>query len=116
MPCTERWETYATIPQEYFPPQVTHFNAYTIHGDTWGAMVQWSRLIFLSKLMVIFFQNPNKVYEALYPADPANVTNPDFHRLEFFQPINFTDASFVQSPNISELWEQALGDQLYEFT
>jgi len=53
------------------------------------------------------------VYEALYPANPA--VDPDFHRFEFFRPIDLTGAGFVQPEEPSDLWQQALGDQLYEF-
>jgi len=35
--------------------------------------------------------------------------------LEDFQPINLADAGFIQSTTASDLWQQALGDQLYEF-
>lgn len=59
----DHWSGRAFIPVDYFPPRVTKFNAYAIHGSGNG-----------------------RTYEALYkvPGD-----EPDFHRLEFFEAIDF---------------------------
>ncbi|KAL5012130.1 hypothetical protein ScPMuIL_010681 [Solemya velum] len=60
------WRGQAIIPAGYFPPNVVKFNAYAIHGS-----------------------GEDRVYEALYPAPADLFTDPDFHRLEYFQPIDF---------------------------
>ncbi|XP_062572916.1 UPF0462 protein C4orf33 homolog [Saccostrea cucullata] len=60
----QTWTGTALVPASYFPPKVTKFNAYAIHGS--GA---------------------ERTYEALYPA-VGNYTDPDFHRLECFQRID----------------------------
>lgn len=66
------WNGTAKIPIDYFPPEVRKINAYAIHGS-----------------------GNQRKYESLYPAS-ADVTNPDFHRLEFFEPFDF-DAMFTLS-------------------
>ncbi|XP_063416069.1 UPF0462 protein C4orf33-like [Mytilus trossulus] len=62
----KRWSGRATIPEIYFPPKVTKFNAYAIHGSG----------------------NCRK-YESLYPVPTGKYTDPDFHKLNYFQSINF---------------------------
>uniref|UniRef100_A0A0B6ZN63 Uncharacterized protein n=1 Tax=Arion vulgaris TaxID=1028688 RepID=A0A0B6ZN63_9EUPU len=75
-----RWTGQAILPRAYFPPGVTKFNAYAIHGA--GA---------------------NRVYESLYPA--SNISQPDFHRLEFFHHIDITQALNHYNPHeVSDLW------------
>ncbi|XP_064637084.1 UPF0462 protein C4orf33 homolog [Lineus longissimus] len=64
----QRWTGVAEIPIKYFPQNVTKFNAYAIHGADEG-----------------------RTYEALYPAPTGKYKEPDFHRLEYFQPINFQE-------------------------
>jgi len=55
------WKGVAQIPLYYFPPNITKFNAYAIHGP-----------------------QTDRKYEALYEVSgPA----PNFHRLEKFQPF-----------------------------
>ena len=44
----DRWMGEAIIPRAYFPPGVTKFNAYAIHGE-----------------------DDNRIYEALYPAEKS---------------------------------------------
>ena len=61
---TGTWTGRARIPANYFPPDVTLFNAYAIHGTGDG-----------------------RIYEALYESSGPQ---PDFHRLEKFQPIEFS--------------------------
>ncbi|CAG5131402.1 unnamed protein product [Candidula unifasciata] len=74
------WTGQAVLPRSYFPPGVTKFNAYAIHG-----------------------QGSNRVYESLYPA--KNLDQPDFHRLEFFQDINMTQVLDHYDPHqVSNLW------------
>ncbi|XP_013417302.1 UPF0462 protein C4orf33 homolog [Lingula anatina] len=62
----KKWTGSALIPLPYFPPKVTKFNAYAIHNC-----------------------NKERHFEALYPVDAGKHTEPDFHRLEYFQPIDF---------------------------
>jgi hypothetical protein len=75
------WAGEAVIPREYFPPGVTKFNAYAIHGEGSG-----------------------RVYESLYPA--SNLTEPDFHRLDFFKAIDISKALSNYNPQaVSDLWK-----------
>ncbi|KAJ8298387.1 hypothetical protein KUTeg_024918 [Tegillarca granosa] len=60
------WTGEAVIPGELFPPKVSKFNAYTIHGS-----------------------GDTRVYQALYPVPEGKFKTPDFHRLEYFQTIDF---------------------------
>ncbi|KAK3576856.1 hypothetical protein CHS0354_012911 [Potamilus streckersoni] len=60
------WSGEAYIPVEYFPPKVSKFNAYAIHGS-----------------------ETSRQYEALYPITTGQHQEPDFHRLEYFQKIEF---------------------------
>ncbi|XP_007523241.2 UPF0462 protein C4orf33 homolog [Erinaceus europaeus] len=65
-----RWEGRAHLPWSYFPPDVTKFNAYAIHGS-----------------------EQQRRYEALYPVPLRELWQaplPDFHRLEYFQPFSFS--------------------------
>ncbi|XP_037352251.1 UPF0462 protein C4orf33 homolog isoform X2 [Talpa occidentalis] len=64
-----RWEGRAHVPWSYFPAGVSSFNAYAIHGC-----------------------GGERRYEALYPVPPPELRpgqQPDFHRLEYFQPFSF---------------------------
>ncbi|XP_005104525.1 UPF0462 protein C4orf33 homolog isoform X2 [Aplysia californica] len=77
----DQWEGKASIPLSYFPPGVTKFNAYAIHGE-----------------------GDNRIYESLYPA--KNTPAPDFHRLEFFEPLDMTKIVYNYNPDeISEKWK-----------
>ena len=78
----------------YLPKNVTRFNAYAIHGTKWG---------------VASPSEEDKRYEALYPVDPKVVPNPDFHALDFFQPIDLSEIGFEGANEPSELWRHALG-------
>ncbi|CAH2300946.1 Hypothetical predicted protein [Pelobates cultripes] len=65
-----RWKGTAVLPWDYFPPLVDKFNAYAIHGS-----------------------QSERTYEALYPVPENEVQarqQPDFHRLEYFRPFNFS--------------------------
>eukprot|EP00118_Oscarella_pearsei_P026158 m.309512 g.309512 ORF g.309512 m.309512 type:complete len:194 (+) comp46735_c0_seq1:83-664(+) len=77
-----RWRGTAFIPIDYFPPGVTKFNAYAIHGS-----------------------GDARQYEALYPVPKAKYESPDFHRLEYFSPIDFHSlfSDKMQSP--SDYWK-----------
>ncbi len=70
-PSSDRWIGRVHIPRSLFPSHIDRFNAYGIHG-----------------------QGDNRTYEALYPA-PRDSKQPDFHRLELFQPINFDSLLYV---------------------
>jgi hypothetical protein len=78
-PSADRWIGRAHIPRSLFPAHVDLFNAYAIHG-----------------------QNDTRTYEALYPAT-ANSEKPDFHRLEFFRPLNF-DSLLNVGENDGDYW------------
>jgi len=79
------WEGVAKIPSQYFPPDVTLFNAYAIHGT-----------------------GDDRIYEALYESSGPQ---PDFHRLEKFQPIDF---KYLLPDNrdspLSDAWTQAIAE------
>ncbi|CAH1777636.1 unnamed protein product [Owenia fusiformis] len=76
------WTGLARIPLNYFPPNVTMFNAYAIHGS-----------------------GDQRMYEALYPTEEGKYTDPDFHKLEYFQPIDFAKlAPENTNAEPSELW------------
>ncbi|KAG3276185.1 UPF0462 protein C4orf33 homolog isoform X3 [Ictidomys tridecemlineatus] len=64
-----KWEGRAYLPWSYFPPNVTKFNAFAIHGS-----------------------KEKRSYEALYPVPQHELQQgqkPDFHRLEYFKPFTF---------------------------
>ena len=50
----DKWHGVCNIPASYFPPQVTRFNAYAIHGS-----------------------ESAQQYEALYPAENGKHDQPD---------------------------------------
>jgi len=58
------WRCTLEIPLAYLPAGCHKFNAYAIHGS-----------------------EPDRVYEALNPVTDGSHTEPDFHRLEYFQKI-----------------------------
>ncbi|KAG8505390.1 UPF0462 protein C4orf33 [Galemys pyrenaicus] len=64
------WEGRAFLPWSYFPPGVSRFNAYAIHGSA-----------------------DQRRYEALCPIPAAELRpgqQPDFHRLEYFGPLSLS--------------------------
>lgn len=74
------WSGLASIPRAYFPPGVTAVNSYAIHGS-----------------------GERRRYEALYPVLTGRYEQPDFHRLEYFQPIDFCPSS-----EFSKVWQDSL--------
>jgi len=80
------WTGSAKIPKTYFPPGINLFNAYAIHGS-----------------------DENRVYESLYPVPTNHFENPDFHRLEFFRYIDFSEMLPYNHP-LSKVWTDALHD------
>ncbi|XP_075399902.1 UPF0462 protein C4orf33 homolog isoform X1 [Tenrec ecaudatus] len=64
-----KWEGEVCLPWCYFPPNVTKFNSFAIHGA-----------------------KNKRSYEALYPVPQQELQpgqKPDFHRLEYFKPFHF---------------------------
>jgi len=82
------WTGSALIPTGYFPPKITKFNAFAIHGT-----------------------DDSRVYEALYPApkDHQDYPNPDFHRLELFKSLDF-DLLALNNEKYSDFWLKAISD------
>lgn len=78
----KRWTGSAKIPQSYFPFSVGKFNAYAIHGT-----------------------DTNRIYEALYPAENGKHQQPDFHRLEYFKPIDISSIVDTKVAWSSHLWK-----------
>jgi len=79
------WRGEARIPGDYFPPDVTLFNAYAIHGT-----------------------EADRAYEALYESSGPQA---DFHRLEKFQPINFNEVLQSNSgSDLSSLWRVSIDE------
>ena len=62
---TKTWSGEARIPLDYFPPDVSLFNAFAIHGS-----------------------GEQRKYEALFEVSGPQ---PDFHRIDKFQPVDFTE-------------------------
>jgi len=62
------WSGLALIPWSYFPPDVSRFNAYAIHGV-----------------------GTNRVYESLSPMPQGTLTEPDFHKLDYFMKLDSTE-------------------------
>ncbi|GAB1601412.1 UPF0462 protein C4orf33 homolog isoform X3 [Argonauta hians] len=79
-----RWRGVAYIPEDYFPPNITKFNSYAIHGT-----------------------GENKTYLSLYPTPEGQYPNPDFHRLGYFENIDFSILppfqKYTEEP--SQLWK-----------
>lgn len=74
-----KWEGRAYLPWSYFPPSVTKFNSFAIHGS-----------------------KDKRNYEALYPVPQHELQQgqkPDFHRLEYFKPFSFNTL-------LGEEWKQ----------
>jgi len=78
-PSSDRWIGRAHIPRSLFPAHVDRFNAYAIHG-----------------------QDDTRTYESLYPAT-IDSEKPDFHRLEFFQSLDF-DSLLNVGENDGNAW------------
>lgn len=82
----KKWYGSAKIPADYFPPGINLINAYAIHGS-----------------------DEQRIYESLYPTPTGKYENPDFHRLEYFQPIKFEEILPSNSNSqLSEIWKEAI--------
>jgi len=76
---TRRWRGSLIIPPHYIPPGCEQFNAYAIHGS-----------------------EPHRIYKSLFPATGFN--NPDFHRLQFFQLLEFSMGKLLQQDTAVSEW------------
>lgn len=72
-----RWSGVARVPVHYFPKGVNRFNAYSISGE----------------------KDEDKIYKALF-AVPGE--QPDFHRIEYFQPFDTTGLPSLTDPTEAE--------------
>ena len=81
---TKRWNGQANITVDYFPPNVTHFNAYAIHNQQ--------------------INGTDPIYKALYPSSGEE---PDFHDLESFGEFSELP-SLMNIADYSEIWKEAL--------
>merc|ERR1711892_660193 len=80
------WTGEARIPASYFPPNVSKFNAYAIHGV-----------------------GEKRIYEALYEVSGPQ---PDFHRLEKFKPLRLEDLlEENKNEELSDIWKNAIGEE-----
>jgi len=80
----KRWQGHAIIPADYFPPNVTHFNAYAIHNQQ--------------------IPGEEPIYKSLYP---SNGDQPDFHDLDSFH--EFSALPLLKTiTDYSETWKDAL--------
>ena len=90
---TETWVGSAIIPHQYLPANVSHFNAFAIHGAEDGEEdLAWEDF---------------KVYESLYPTD-SSASEPDFHNLEVFGDIDLAELGVDVSSEPSAIWKAAL--------
>ncbi|KAI9563048.1 hypothetical protein GHT06_010505 [Daphnia sinensis] len=80
-----RWQGQAIIPASYLPPNVTKMNAYAIHGS-----------------------GVKRTYEALYPVPQGQFENPDFHRLDFFRPVNVSEFLAKPVTSFSPIWMESI--------
>jgi len=81
-----RWEGEARVPGSYFPPDITRWNAYAIHGPP-----------------------EDRRYEALFESAGPQA---DFHRLEKFQPLELGGLlEGNQGAQLSHVWRTALEEE-----
>ena len=84
------WKGKAVIPTSYLPPNISKLNAYAIHGH-----------------------GDDRKYEALFPAPQGVHKAPNFHRLEYFKPVEFRRIAY-RPTELSALWQEAMeGKQTY---
>jgi len=80
----KRWSGQADVPADYFPPNVTHFNAYAIHNQQ--------------------INGSEPIYKALYPSSGEK---PDFHDLDSFK--EFSELHLLKTiTDYSDIWKEAL--------
>ena len=82
----KRWSGEADVPADYFPPNVTHFNAYAIHNQQ--------------------INGSERIYKALYASSGPE---PNFHDLESFK--EFSELPLLKNiTDYSDIWREALED------
>lgn len=82
----KRWSGEADVPADYFPPNVTHFNAYAIHNQQ--------------------INGSEPIYKALYASSGPE---PNFHDLESFK--EFAELPLLKNiTDYSDIWRRALED------
>ncbi|XP_003745177.1 UPF0462 protein C4orf33 homolog [Galendromus occidentalis] len=79
------WTGRVQLPVSYLPPNVSKINAYAIHGE-----------------------DPNRVYEALYPVPMNAHEGPNFHRLQYFRNVDLRPLLTSCNTELSEVWEDAM--------
>ena len=84
---TKRWNGQANITVDYFPPNITHFNAYAIHNQQ--------------------INGTDPIYKALYPSSGEE---PDFHDLESFEKFSALPL-LMNITDYSEIWKEALDNE-----
>ena len=77
-----KWTGSAVIPWDYFPSETNKFNAFAMHGT-----------------------NDKRVYEALFPVPKSLFTEPDFHRLEYFQNMPDLVSSNKRNRMQESIWD-----------
>ncbi|XP_037796591.1 uncharacterized protein LOC119591909 isoform X2 [Penaeus monodon] len=78
------WTGLIKIPVDYLPRNVTKFNAFAMHGA-----------------------NANRQFWSLFPSD-GSLTEPDFHALQFFEEVDFTQILPNLPEESSQLWLDAV--------
>ncbi|XP_063615158.1 uncharacterized protein LOC134788213, partial [Penaeus indicus] len=78
------WTGLVKIPVDYLPRNVTKFNAYASHGAA-----------------------PNRQFWSLFPSD-GSLSEPDFHALQFFEEVDFTQVLPDLPEESSQLWLDAI--------
>ncbi|XP_047491907.1 uncharacterized protein LOC125041149 isoform X2 [Penaeus chinensis] len=78
------WTGLVKIPVDYLPRNVTKFNAFAMHGA-----------------------NPNRQFWSLFPSD-GSLSEPDFHALQFFEEVDFTQMLPNLPEESSQLWLDAI--------
>ena len=80
---TMTWRGEARLPRSFFPPDVSLFNAFAIHGT-----------------------GEERKYQALYEVSGPQ---PDFHRIDKFQPVDFSDIlPGNKGSQLSPLWKVSI--------
>ena len=83
---TKHWFATAFLPLDYLPPNTTKMNAFSQHGSC-----------------------TYRKYEALYPANDGALSEPDFHKLQYFQPIRLSVIGVKVPTEMSQVWSDAIG-------
>jgi len=93
----DRWEGFAIVPSAYLPANVSSFNMFAIHKATLIEEDQaWE---------------DGKIYEALFPVEEGS--QPDFHNLGVFQPIDLAKLGVTVSNSPSQIWTSALAGKKF---